>query len=561
MDGENLRTLGFLNEICRRHEISSLAPKVRDILEYSSETDHVDVVILGRFKAGKSSLLNTLLGRDVLPIDVLPATAVITRIMPGSTDRATVVFENHAEALIGVDEIARFVTEKENPDNVKRVARVDVALARTGLLSRLHLVDTPGVGSIHRHNTEASRQWLPRVGAALIAISVDQPFSENDLVLLQELAPFTPLITIVLTKADLLESSQLQAVEEYVRRKVAEGFNRALRVMSVSIRAGHEKSLERLRLFLENEVAADTRHSADAILRHKTAAMVDACRSYMNVTLAAAEASQDARAELSRRIAEERKNIWLVDKELSMISGYLHEQALNDTEKRFLAHRGELTRGLQADLARKAPRFRGNLSREAAEFRNWLGASLETSLTRIGADEQDAWRGIVEQADVGLNRVVRAFKDRLAAWVRRALGVEFAGAVFEARLEAPRKPSLRLGRVFDTHIDELWFLIPMTAFRPLIHRQFRRTIAWEVEKNLYRLSSQWTEAIASSIRTMMLDARQHVHGELDTICALVDRASAIETVEDIRRDLQQLERITAEWRCAPARSAAAAAGG
>jgi GTP-binding protein EngB required for normal cell division len=519
-----LRTLDILDGTCRRFALASLKKRVGDVIEYSSQADHVDVVVLGRFKSGKSSLLNALLGRSILPIDVLPATAVITRIASGPDDAGLVVGEDGSETPIAVEAVSRYVTEKENPNNGKRVARVDVEVAGVEHLAGLRLVDTPGMGSIHRHNTEATEHWLPRVGAVLVAISVDQPLSEHDVALLEELRSFTPLVTIVLTKADLVEPDQLASIQEYVGRETAARLGRRLAVMSVSTRPGHEGRLAELRRFLAEVIAKDRTHTAEAILDHKVRALVEACNDYLAVALQAAHAGALVRAELRAEIEEERRNIGLVYRELSLIGGYVRERALNETEKHFLAHRADLARALRSEFLREAPGWRGNLAHEAKAFREWLGATLESRLTQISGTEQAEWGALVQEANVSINRVVRAFKDRLSEKVRQALGIRFEGSAFEARPKPPRQPSLHLGRVFDTHVDALWFLVPMAVFRPLFHRHFRMTIAWEVEKHLYRLASQWNEAIGSAVEAIVVAARDHVHGELDMLTDLLSRS-------------------------------------
>jgi GTPase Era involved in 16S rRNA processing len=536
-----LHALDVLSNTCRRFALPSLTARVDDVIEYSSQTDQVDVVVLGRFKSGKSSLLNALLGRNVLPIDVLPATAVITRVASGTQDSATVVNENGHETRIEMDVLRRYVTEKENPNNVKRVARVDVKVAGLDRLAGLRLVDTPGVGSIHRHNTEATEQWLPRVGAVLLAISVDQPLSDHDVTLLQDLRSFTPFVTIVLTKTDLVDPDQLDTVREYVAHETEERLGRYVPVVPVSTRPGHEGRLEELRSFLDDAIAKNRTDTAEAILDHKVRVLADTCRDYLGVALRAARAGAQTRMELRCGIEEERRNIGLIYKELSLVGGYMRERALNETEERFLAHRGDLARGLQSQMTQEAIRWKGNLAREARTFRAWLGEALHAHLARISSDERDSWRGLIEEADVAVNRLVRAFKDRLSGKVREALGVEFVGVTFEARPEAPKRPSLHLGQVFDTHIDSLWFMVPMAIFRPLVHRQFRLTIAWEIEKHLYRLASQWSEAIGRSIEAIAAQGRDYVRCEIDTLVDLLSRAT--DDSADIEAAIVNIEQI------------------
>jgi GTP-binding protein EngB required for normal cell division len=525
MDGRHLKTLNLLRDLCHRFALTPLLVRVGDVIGYSSDADHVDVVVLGRFKSGKSSLLNALLGRSVLPIDVLPATAAIARIGAGSRDSATVFGEDGSETVIDLDRLPEFVTEKANPDNAKRVARVEIELSGVESLAGLRLVDTPGVGSIHRHSTEATEHWLPQVGAALVAISVDQPLSEHDIALLVELCSFTPLVTILLTKADLVEPDQLASIQEYVSRETEVRLGRRVTVMPVSTRPGYESRLEDLRRFLVDALARNRTHTAESILDHKVRVLVDTCRDYLSVALQAAQAGALVRAGLRAEIEEERRNIGLIYKELSLISGYIRERAMNETEKFFLAHCGELTRTLRAQFVDEAPRWRGNLAHEAASFREWLGEAIESRMMQVSANEQSAWATLVEEADLSINRIVRAFKDRLSEKVNQALGIGFEGAAFEVHPQPPQRPSLHLSRVFDTHVDVLWFLIPMAVLRPLFHRHFRMTIAWEVEKHLYRLASQWNDAIGTAVEDIVAAAREHVRGELDLLTDLLSRST------------------------------------
>ncbi|HJX16547.1 MAG TPA: dynamin family protein, partial [Candidatus Deferrimicrobiaceae bacterium] len=72
--------LDAIQGICVQFRIDSLAPQVAATSETLRSGGVVDIAVLGQFKAGKSSFLNCLIGREAMPVDVLPATAVVTRI-------------------------------------------------------------------------------------------------------------------------------------------------------------------------------------------------------------------------------------------------------------------------------------------------------------------------------------------------------------------------------------------------------------------------------------------------------------------------------------------------
>ena len=107
--------------ICGRFRIDSLGLQLAACREMRKGGGVVDVAVLGQFKAGKSSFLNGLIGGAVVPVDVLPATAVVTRIGYGPGERA-VVHRVSGEALeIPLSRLADFVTERGIPSTKNRL--------------------------------------------------------------------------------------------------------------------------------------------------------------------------------------------------------------------------------------------------------------------------------------------------------------------------------------------------------------------------------------------------------------------------------------------------------
>lgn len=153
-------------EICREFRISALGPQVESFQDLLSQEKLIDVAILGRFKAGKSSFLNYLADISFLPTGVVPITTVITRLRYGAYEKAEIRFLDGKILQMKVEGIGSFVTESENPDNQKQVSSVDIEIPSLKTYEGLRFVDTPGLGSIFTHNTEMAREWLPRVGAA-----------------------------------------------------------------------------------------------------------------------------------------------------------------------------------------------------------------------------------------------------------------------------------------------------------------------------------------------------------------------------------------------------------
>jgi hypothetical protein len=166
---------------------------------------------------------------------------------------------------------------------------------------------------------------------------------------------------------------------------------------------------------------------------------------------------------------------------------------------------------------------------------------LVSELDRLGRENQDVWKKHVREAEESLNRDLRAFRDRISLKVREALQFEYAGAVFEANPAPLETPSTYIGLVFETALENIWFLIPMPVFRLLVHQHFLRSLPWQVEKHLYRLTSEWTEKVMDSIQGMMENADKYVRDELESLANLLSEKA--DASEEILEDLSRLEEV------------------
>ena len=91
-----------INRICGDFHIDSLKGQIAAIGETVQENDYINVALVGGFKAGKSSFINSIIGRDVLPVAVLPLTSVITYIRYGPRNKAQVKLLNAQTIEISV---------------------------------------------------------------------------------------------------------------------------------------------------------------------------------------------------------------------------------------------------------------------------------------------------------------------------------------------------------------------------------------------------------------------------------------------------------------------------
>jgi len=233
----------------------------RDLLDARTRVceDRFNLVVLGEFKRGKSTLINALLDRDLVPTGVVPLTSVVTVIGAGPRDRLVVRYADGRGLERPVEELDEYVTEARNPGNRLGVELARVELNHELLRAGLELVDTPGIGSIHSHNTEAARDFLPRVDAALCVLDAGQPLSEAEQQLIVDAAQRVPKLLVIINKIDHLDDADREVTMQFVQSALRDLLgSTGAELYAVSARRRDGLPLLRARLLA---LAADERES------------------------------------------------------------------------------------------------------------------------------------------------------------------------------------------------------------------------------------------------------------------------------------------------------------
>ncbi len=245
------------------------------------------LAVLGQFKRGKSTLLNALLGQEVLPTAVVPLTAIPTLVQYGPEVTLEVYFQDGQAPkhyrLSDIDtlrtHLADYVTEKGNPQNRRNVDYVQLSLPAGLLQSGVVLIDTPGIGSTYRHNTEATLRFLPQCDAALFLLSVDPPITEVEVDFLHRVEAEVPRIFYVLNKVDHLDEREraesLRFLESVLH--VQHDQEEPTRIFPVSAKQALQARVNGDDLMWEQSgLASVERHLVDFLADGKKQALADA---------------------------------------------------------------------------------------------------------------------------------------------------------------------------------------------------------------------------------------------------------------------------------------------
>jgi len=170
------------------------------------------LVVVGEFNAGKSAVVNALLGERLLEEGVTPTTSRVALLKHGAE-------RSRAPAGGGYEEITLPVE----------------------ILREMNVVDTPGTNAVLRGHEALTRDFVPRSDLVLFVTSADRPFTESERAFLEAIRAWGKKVVVAVNKVDILEkASDIRTVVEFVRDKMRELLDLRPEIFAVSARSAQK---------------------------------------------------------------------------------------------------------------------------------------------------------------------------------------------------------------------------------------------------------------------------------------------------------------------------------
>lgn len=197
-------------------EVGRLGAKVGD--------DRFSVAVVGQFSRGKSTLINHLLGRDVLPVGTLPTTALLTRVTYGTREEMTVIGSDGKvrETLpLSPDSWEGLVASnfgEDEPEGRVAITVDDEWLHHSGIA----IFDTPGAGDTEEKRARIIGRTLLGADSALIAISATSPVSLTEINFIEQrvVSARVPYVAVVITRLDEVPLQERDAQVDYIVKRL-----------------------------------------------------------------------------------------------------------------------------------------------------------------------------------------------------------------------------------------------------------------------------------------------------------------------------------------------------
>ena len=175
------------------------------------------LVVLGRWNSGKSTLINAILGKDILPSANKEMTSILTKIYYGNSRDVILRFDGEEDQTIQISEIEDYVNFRGCKYSEK-LKQIDIKFDIPFLKSGLCILDTPGLSSINELNNNITFEVIPRANSIILTFSGLDVGGNDNLNLIEQVfrLNYNNLynVVFVITKSDLLSEKEAREAKE-----------------------------------------------------------------------------------------------------------------------------------------------------------------------------------------------------------------------------------------------------------------------------------------------------------------------------------------------------------
>lgn len=206
------------------------------LLQKVMETELV-VPVIGAFSAGKSTLLNALIGNEILPVGIAPETELATELRYSSEPYLLAIKPDGMQERLPIEALSS-INRRSSEFSHLRLYLDSVELKA---IAPLVLVDMPGFGSSLENHNKAITYYLPRGVHFIVLTSIeDGNITQSMLRKLDELKIYNTEFTFLLSKCDLRAADQVEEVQAYIDDQLGVYFGDHYRSIALGTKGGDE---------------------------------------------------------------------------------------------------------------------------------------------------------------------------------------------------------------------------------------------------------------------------------------------------------------------------------
>lgn len=539
---ENLERLEVLPIV----QANSRLQKTAGTLHEKLKSFVFNLVILGEFKRGKSTLVNALLGANILPTGVIPLTSITTIVLYSDRAEISVQFQNGRTAVLDLSDLEKYVTERGNPKNNLAVEQVEVRYPSTLLQNGVRIVDTPGTGSVNLHNTETTYNFLPEADAALFVLSADQPASMNELKFLNDAKNLIDKFFFVQNKIDILTEDERIEALEFLERSLTEEIGTKPTIFPISARRAlnckldasdstPDRDFQNLEQAIFGFLATEKSRIFARSLTAKTRRLALEAKQLLELEIKTAQVPGETLKHGIEVFQQCSKNIINQQNDVDhIVSG--------ETKRLIQSIESDLYPLVEEHIEQIKKAINDEYSLHQSEAKDSLIEHLQLRLRNEIASAFAAWR-ITEEELVSkqLNeitarfaKVANAIVEEINAVTEKLFGLQFHKTFEMESLTKKSSHYFAVDNPFSLSMQMMPLLLPGFLAKNIIKERFIENVREEMQRNAGRLRADMQERIEKSARAFLSEFKSETNSFMAEIAAVMER-----TVESKARSEEQ----------------------
>lgn len=463
-----------LEQAMKKEQFVSVAGWMKRLeeIEQQIQTRKFRMAVVGEFNRGKSSFMNALLGKRILPEDVLATTATINRVTYGEKPRAYLIMKEDgcSSKEIPVEELASYIT-KLTEMSAKAASEIKEAVVEYPTMFCFHdvdLIDTPGMNDMDDMNAVTINQ-LEDIDLAVVAINAQYPYSETEnrfVVKLLESKKVCQII-FVITYFDMIRDREKEKLIDFlysrIRKNVLNELGRYyqpedriyqkyhdifdnLQLYGISsIDAMEALELNDMDLYEKSGFLKLSRELPQIILSSKSVNMLD------NIVTLLEEMIEEYKNKLQKNKDEWKqwKNVW------QSLSGLFNMQLQELNE---IAERGLASEELRRDAEHQKQEIVKNLLNSLGDIKAMNSNAVQEAMLPVIQQQFKQINEYYQKRNVQILRVI--FEQRWPSAVSRLIGEvddqihRYPKLAFKLRAETERLYEMLRNRMVTDHYKD-----------------------------------------------------------------------------------------------------------
>jgi len=250
----------FIQSLLETSKSEAFGNELQSLLSYL-DRQKFSIGITGVMNAGKSTLLNALMGKEILGSSVVPETANLTLLKYSKSSYAKVFYWSYQEwekiicsgkELEGIGafvkqtqeafdgDLSKYIQDDRRVDTIdvkdlslytsankskyrcNLIKQVELGVDLEFLSEGIEIVDTPGLDDVIIQREEITKEYLSHCDVMIHLMNVSQSATQKDIEFIIDTLRYQNIskLLIVLTRADTVKENELKEVIEYTKKSI-----------------------------------------------------------------------------------------------------------------------------------------------------------------------------------------------------------------------------------------------------------------------------------------------------------------------------------------------------